>query len=108
MAYKNAADGIAKKGKTEGKNLGNSGPTASNPKGGKGGFHGARIRDIRGENLDTAPSPARKGCRFLPCFHGEFQNMHISPFRGETQGHGPTDAGTPSGHHGDLPHETIS
>jgi hypothetical protein len=26
--YKSGADGIAKKGKTEGKNLGNSGPTA--------------------------------------------------------------------------------
>jgi hypothetical protein len=27
--YKRDADGVAKKGKTEGKNLGNSGPTAS-------------------------------------------------------------------------------
>ena len=59
---------------------------------GKGGFHGARIRDIRGENPDTTPSPSRKGCRFLPCFNGEFQNMHISPLRSETQGHSPTDA----------------
>jgi len=42
MAYKSGADGIAKKGKTEGKNLGNSGPTAkieNGPKatGSKGG-----------------------------------------------------------------------
>jgi hypothetical protein len=41
MAFKRAADGIAKKGKTEGKNLGDSGPTAAAQKGkgskGKGG-----------------------------------------------------------------------
>ena len=28
MGYRSAADGVAKKGKTEGTNLGNSGPTA--------------------------------------------------------------------------------
>jgi hypothetical protein len=76
--------------------------------GGKGSFHGERIRDIRGENLDTTPSPACKGCRFLPCLHGKFQNMHIRPFRGETQGHGPTDAGASSGDYRDFPYETIS
>ena len=36
MAYTKSADGIASKGKTKGKNLGDSGPTASNPRGGKG------------------------------------------------------------------------
>jgi hypothetical protein len=38
MAFKKAADGVAKKGKTVGKNLGNSGPTvtALKGKGGKG------------------------------------------------------------------------
>ena len=41
MAYTRAADGIAKKGKTEGKNLGDSGPTLSvqserSPKGNAG------------------------------------------------------------------------
>jgi hypothetical protein len=35
MGFKKAADGITKKGKTEGKNLGDSGPTAPNPRGGK-------------------------------------------------------------------------
>jgi hypothetical protein len=35
MAYKSGADGIAKKGKTEGKNLGNSGPTVGKQSGGK-------------------------------------------------------------------------
>ena len=39
MAFKSAADGIAKQGKTEGKNLGDSGPTVSIQNGikGKGG-----------------------------------------------------------------------
>ena len=40
MAFKSAADGIASKGKTKGKNLGDSGPTASIQKGGKGGNGG--------------------------------------------------------------------
>ena len=35
MAYKKAADGITKKGKTEGKNLGDSGPTVAIEKGPK-------------------------------------------------------------------------
>jgi hypothetical protein len=35
MAYTKSADGIAKKGKTDVKVFPNSGPTASNPKGGK-------------------------------------------------------------------------
>ena len=38
MAYKRGADGVAKKGKTEGKNLGDSGPTVpiQKAKGSKG------------------------------------------------------------------------
>jgi hypothetical protein len=36
MAYTRAADGITQKGKTKGKNLGNSGPTAAIENGGKG------------------------------------------------------------------------
>jgi len=35
MAYTKSADGIAKKGRTDVKVFPNSGPTASNPKGGK-------------------------------------------------------------------------
>ena len=35
MGYKRGADGIVKKGKTEGKNLGDSGPTQAIQKGGK-------------------------------------------------------------------------
>jgi hypothetical protein len=37
MAYTRSADGIAKKGKTKGKNLGDSGPTVGIEKGAKGG-----------------------------------------------------------------------
>jgi hypothetical protein len=33
MGYRSAADGVAQKGKTEGKNLGNSGPTAKTQNG---------------------------------------------------------------------------
>ena len=35
MGYKKAADGIVKKGKTEGKNLGDTGPSVGIQKGGK-------------------------------------------------------------------------
>jgi hypothetical protein len=40
MAYTRSADGIAKKGKTEGKNLGDSGPTVKDTMGGKPGKSG--------------------------------------------------------------------
>lgn len=44
MAFTKSADGVAKKGKTEGKNLGDSGPTAALQKGkaGKGGKGGGK------------------------------------------------------------------
>ena len=35
MGYKSAADGVTKKGRTKGKNLGDSGPTVGIQKGGK-------------------------------------------------------------------------
>jgi len=40
MGFKKAADGITKTGKTEGKNLGDSGPSVSAQKGGKSGKGG--------------------------------------------------------------------
>ena len=40
MGFKSGADGVAKKGKTEGKNLGDSGPSVGIQKGGKGGKGG--------------------------------------------------------------------
>jgi hypothetical protein len=44
MAFTKSADGVAKKGKTEGKNLGDSGPTVALQKGkaGKGGKGGGK------------------------------------------------------------------
>lgn len=55
MAYKKAADGITKTGKTKGKNLGNSGPTVgieTGPKhaGSKGGKTNADMKTM-GRNL---------------------------------------------------------
>jgi hypothetical protein len=51
MAYTKSADGIAKKGKTDGKNLGNSGPTVGiekSPKstGSKGGKTNADMKKL--------------------------------------------------------------
>jgi hypothetical protein len=46
MAFKKSADGIAQKGKTEGKNLGDSGPTSAALKGGKGGPGGKTDADM--------------------------------------------------------------
>ena len=53
MGFKKAADGIAKKGKTEGKNLGDSGPISAALKGGKGGKGGKTDADMlsMGRNL---------------------------------------------------------
>ena len=46
MAFTRSADGIAKKGKTEGKNLGDSGLTAKEMKGGNPGKSGGGKRNI--------------------------------------------------------------
>jgi hypothetical protein len=53
MGFKKAADGIARKGKTEGTNLGDSGPTSAAQKGGKGGKGGKTDADMlsMGRNL---------------------------------------------------------
>lgn len=58
MAYKRGADGITKQGKTEGKNLGDSGPAVGIQKGGKGKkgastVTGEQMRKI-GRNLARA------------------------------------------------------
>jgi hypothetical protein len=55
MAYKSGADGVTKKGKTEGKNLGNSGPSVgieNGPKhaGSKGGKSNMDMKKM-GRNL---------------------------------------------------------
>ena len=60
MAYTRSADGIAKKGKNEGKNLGNSGPTAKETTGGKktAGVTGMEMRKV-GRNLARAMNQKR-------------------------------------------------
>ena len=40
MGFKSGADGVVKKGKTKGKNLGDTGPSVGIQKGGKGGMGG--------------------------------------------------------------------
>ena len=46
MAYTRSADGIAQQGKTDGKNLGDSGPIAKEMMGGKPGKGGGGKRNI--------------------------------------------------------------
>ena len=55
MSFKSGANGIEKKGKTKGKNLGDSGPTAAALKGGKGskGVTGQAMRAV-GRNMARA------------------------------------------------------
>lgn len=62
MAYKRGADGVAKKGKTEGKNLGNSGPTVGIEKGPKhsGSKGGKRNIDMKTMGRGLAKVAAQK------------------------------------------------
>ena len=59
--YKRDADGVVKKGKTEGKNLGNSGPTAPIEKA-KTAKHGVSSMDMKkmGRNLARVANQMRK------------------------------------------------
>jgi hypothetical protein len=52
MAYTKAADGVAQRGKTQATVMANSGPTAPNPRGGKGksGPTGQQMRAV-GRNM---------------------------------------------------------
>ena len=61
MTFKRAADGIAQKGKTDGKNLGDSGPTQKEVMGGKGkakGVTGEAMRAV-GRNMARANNQKR-------------------------------------------------
>ncbi|CAB4123740.1 hypothetical protein UFOVP48_73 [uncultured Caudovirales phage] len=60
MAYTRAADGVASKGKTKGKNLGDSGPVASEVTGGKktAGVTGQAMRAV-GRNMARANNQKR-------------------------------------------------
>ena len=60
MAYTRSADGIAKKGKTVGKNLGDSGPTAGMMHGGKGKGKGKTNTDMLTMGRNLAKIAAQK------------------------------------------------
>jgi hypothetical protein len=60
MAYTRAADGIAKQGKTKGKNLGDSGPTAGIMAGGKGKGGGKKNADMKTMGRGLAKVAAQK------------------------------------------------
>jgi hypothetical protein len=60
--YKSNADGIAKKGKTKGKNLGDSGPTAKTDNGGKksAGVTSMKMKQV-GRNMARAMNQKSSG-----------------------------------------------
>ena len=60
MGYRTAADGIAKKGKTEGTNLGNSGPTQKEMMGGKGAGKGKTNANMKSMGRNLAKIAAQK------------------------------------------------
>jgi len=62
MAYKKAADGVTKKGKTKGKNLGDSGPTvaAMKGKGTKSSGGGKTNADMKAMGRNLAKVAAQK------------------------------------------------
>ena len=62
MGYKRAADGVAKKGKTEGKNLGNNGPSVGIEKGPKhsGSRGGKKNIDMKTMGRGLAKVAAQK------------------------------------------------
>lgn len=60
MAYTRAADGIAKQGKTKGKNLGDSGPTVGTMSGGKGKGGGKKNADMKTMGRNLAKVAAQK------------------------------------------------
>lgn len=63
MAYTRSADGIAKQGKTKGKNLGDTGPSVGVQRGAKGGGSGGGKRNIdmktMGRNLAKVAAQKR-------------------------------------------------
>lgn len=60
MAYTRAADGIAQKGKTKGKNLGDNGPSVGIEKGGKGAAGGKTNKDMKTMGRNMAKVAAQK------------------------------------------------
>jgi hypothetical protein len=60
MTFKRAADGIVQKGKTDGKNLGNSGPTQKEMMGGKGAGKGKTNANMKAMGRGLAKIAAQK------------------------------------------------
>ena len=60
MAFTRAADGIASKGKTKGKNLGDSGPSVGIQSGGKGKGGGKTNADMKTMGRNLAKVAAQK------------------------------------------------
>ena len=60
MAYTRSADGIAKQGKTKGKNLGDSGPTVGEMSGGKGKGGGKTNANMKAMGRGLAKIAAQK------------------------------------------------
>lgn len=60
MAFKKSADGITKKGKTDGTNLGDDGSTVSIQKGGKGKGGGKTNKDMLKLGRNLAKVAAQK------------------------------------------------
>lgn len=60
MAYTRAADGIAQKGKTEGKNLGDSSPNQKEMMGGKGAGKGKTNANMKAMGRNLAKIAAQK------------------------------------------------
>lgn len=60
MAFTRSADGIAKKGKTKGKNFGDTGPSVGIEHGGKGKNGGKRNIDMKTMGRNLAKIAAQK------------------------------------------------
>ena len=60
MAFTRSADGIAKQGKTKGKNLGDSGPTVAEMSGGKGKGGGKTNANMKAMGRGLAKIAAQK------------------------------------------------
>ena len=60
MAFTRSADGVAKKGKTAGKNYGDSGPSVGIQRGGKGSGGGKRNIDMKTMGRGLAKIAAQK------------------------------------------------
>jgi len=62
MGYKSAADGVTKKGKTKGTNLGDTGPNVGIKSGGKGKLNGGKTNEtMKSMGRNMAKVAAQRG-----------------------------------------------